>query len=388
MNEYLVETLEPGKYFSRQVFLDDRYILLSPETPFSEELKNRLNKWGYHHIYSQGQVTENAPQSGGSGGGDAEADAPLVAYDQGLKDNEHLKEARSFYTDLAGFVERVMTTYVTKEELSYREITDKIKGSIDFVKSHRKYVLNFPAMPEESRNYIVEHSTKTTILALAVGMHMKMPPHKLMELGTAGVLHEIGMIRLPSQLYMSNKQLTAQEKKAITAHTVLGFKILKSFQFPMSICLAVLECKENLDGSGYPRGLTGDRLSLYGKILNVTGAFAAMTSVRPFRPARDGHNALLELLQKRGTLYDEQVLRSLVANLSIYPIGSYVQLANGSRGIVVETNDENPRAPQVRVVMNSNAERYIEQPVVRTDDQEYRVVRALNEDEIKKIAAE
>lgn len=383
MNKYLVETLEPGVYFSRQVYLDERYILLSPETPFSEELKNRLDKWGYHHILSHGDTAESGPSTPSV---ESEDDAPpLVAYDQGMKEDEHLNEARQFYSDLSAFIEKTMSGYVSKDELSYREITERIKNSIDFVKSHRRHVLNFPAMPDTNRNYIVEHSTKTTILAMAVGVQMKFPPHKLIELGTAGVLHEIGMVRLPSQLYMSNKQLSPQEKKAITANTVLGFKILKAFSFPMTICLAVLECRENLDGSGYPRGLTGDRLSLYGKILSVTGAFAAMTSSRPFRPAKDGHNALLELLQQRGTLYDEHVLRALVANLSIYPIGSYVELANGYRGVVVETNDENPRAPQVRILTDSSGGRFTEQPVVRTDTQEYRVVRALNTQEINSI---
>lgn len=384
MNKYLVETLEPGKYFTSQVFLDERYILLSPETPFSEELKARLGKWGYHHIYSSGDVSSSPAASTEQ---DSGSETPVVSYDQGMKDDEHLNEAREFYQNLASFIERTMTNYVSNGELSHRELTERIKNSIDFVKSHRKYVLNFPAMPASKRNYLVEHSTKTTILSLAVGIQLKLPPHKLIELGTAAVLHEIGMIRLPPQIYMSEKQLSEQEKKAITAHTVLGFKILKSFSFPMTICLAVLECRENLDGSGYPRGLTGDKLSMYGKILNVAGSFAAMTSKRPFRPARDGHNALLELLQQRGTLYDEQVLRAMVANLSIYPIGSYVELANGYRGVVVETNDENPRAPQVRVIMGSSGERFPDQPVVRTDDQEYRVARALNEQEIESIAS-
>lgn len=385
MNKYLVETLETGKYFSRQVFLDEHYILLSPETPFSEELKKRLNKWGYHHVFSSGEVAASAPPGSG---GDGDGDAPLVSYQQELKDNEQLREARSFYLDLSNFVEQTMTNYVTKDDLSDRIVTEKIKDVVNFVKSHRKAVLNFPAMPETNGNHIVEHSTKTAVLAIAVGIQLKLPPHKLIELGTGGLLHEIGMIRLPSQLYMSNKQLTAQEKKAITAHTVLGFKILKSFSFPMTVCLAVLESKENLDGSGYPRGITGDRLSLYGKILNVTSAYAAMTSSRPYRPARDGHNALLELLQQRGTLYDEQVLRATVAILSIYPIGSYVQLANGYRGVVVETNDENPRAPYVRVLTAAGGEQYADQPLVRTEDQEYRVARALNEQEVRTVTQE
>ena len=77
-------------------------------------------------------------------------------------------------------------------------------------------------------------------------------------------------------------------------------------------------------------------------------------------------------------MYDETVLKALVGNLSIYPIGTNVQLANGTRGTVVDTNAQNPRAPLVRITAGPNGEVYAEQPVVDTAaDPEYRVVRAL-----------
>lgn len=373
MKKFPVSSLEAGHYFTGPVFLDEQYILLSPETQMTVELIDRLRRWSYETVLSDGEMVEKPIASGGDG-----AEAISLSVDQDVKESTLFKEAEAFYGELLSFVEKTFTNFVTRNELSERQIGDMIKRTIDMVRSHRRYILRLSEMKVKDKNYIVAHSSKTTIVSLAVAMTLRQPPHKLIELGTAALLHEIGMIRLPPQLYMSKQKLSPKERQAISAHTVLGFKILRQASFSMSVCLAVLECRENVDGSGYPRQLTGEKISLYAKIIMVAGSFAAMTSARPYREPLDGHTAILEMLQQRGKMYDETVLKALVGNLSIYPIGTNVQLANGTRGTVVDTNAQNPRAPLVRVVAGPNGELYAEQPVVDTAaDPEYRVTRAL-----------
>ena len=373
MKKYPVSALDPGHYFTKPVYLDERYILLTPETPLTEQIVARLQGWSYQTVASEGTPVEKpvavSPDSG-----------ILVAMsvDQDVKESTLFGEAESHYGELLGFVERVFTNFVTRNEISERQIGDMIKRTIDTVRSHRRYILRLSEMKVRDRNYIVAHSAKTAIIAIAIGATLRLPSHKLIELGTAALLHEIGMIRLPPQLYMSQKKLSDKERHAISAHTILGFKILRSASFAMSVCIAVLECRENIDGSGYPRRLTGERIGLYAKIIMVAGSFAAITSPRPYRGASDGHSAVLEMLKQRARMYDETVLKALIANLSIYPIGTNVQLANGTRGMVVDTNASNVRTPMVRVLAGPSGERYAEQPVVDTgSSHEYRVVRAL-----------
>jgi HD-GYP domain-containing protein (c-di-GMP phosphodiesterase class II) len=373
MKQFPVSTLEAGHYFSKPLFLDEKYILLSPEAQLTTELIDRLRQWSYETVYSDGEQVEKPIASGGDG-----AESIAVSVDRDVKESALFKEAEAFYAELLNFVERTFTGFVTRSELSERQIGDMVKQTINIVRSHRRYILRLSEMKVKEKNYIVTHSSKTAIVAIAVAMSLRQPPHKLIELGTAALLHEIGMIRLPPQLYMSAQQLSAKERQAISAHTVLGFKILRQASFPMSVCLAVLECRENVDGSGYPRRLTGEKISLYAKIIMVAGSFAAITSARPYRSPLDGHSAILDMLQQRNKMYDETVLKALIANLSIYPIGTHVQLANGTSGMVVDTNSQNARAPLVRITAGPNGEVYAEQPVVDTSvDQEYRVVRAL-----------
>ena len=382
MEQMLVHSLSPGKYFDKQVYLDDRYILLSPETPFSEQLQKRLLRWGFEYVLTDGQPVDTSSTAPGA---EAAEEAPLISVEEGAREGEILKEVQGSYTDALNFTEKLFTNFVTKSELPQRAVTDKIKEINDLVRNHRQHALRMKHLKNQDKNYVVEHSVKTTMLSLAIGNTVKLPHHKLVELGTASLLHEIGMIRLPPQLYMTDRKLTDQERKAITAHTLLGFKILKQYSYPLNVCLAVLECREYLNGGGYPRGLTGDKMSFYAKVISVTSSFAALVSDRPFRESRDEHASMLELLKGRDTLYDGTVLKALVANLSIYPLGSYVELNNGYRGMVVDTSTDSPRAPIVRLMRSPDGERYVDQPHVRTVDSDYGIARSLDTEEIKDI---
>lgn len=379
MKTFAVKDIEPGCFFTKPVFLDQKYMLLTPETQFDEALRQRLVDWKYDAVLSDGSIVSSPLVDDSNDDGVA-----TLSVDQDVKERALFKEAQDFFNEVLGFVERVFTHFMTKNEISERPVGEIVKRIIDMVRSHRRYLLRFSEMELKKKNYVVTHSSKTAVIAIIMGVTLKLPNHKLIELGTSALLHEIGMIRLPPHLYMSDRKLTPKERQQITAHTVLGFKTLKNASFPVSVCLGVLECRERHDGSGYPRKLTGDKISLYAKIIMVAGSFAAMTSERPFREALAGHTAILEMLQQSNKMYDEPVLKALVQNVSIYPIGTYVQLANGQRGMVVDTNMHNPRAPRVKVVAGPQGERYAEQPVVETGiETDQKVVRAITADSLR-----
>ena len=371
MKAYPVSDLEPGKYFTEPVYLDDTYLLLTPEVQIDPALIDRLKMWRFRTVRSSGVPVDTLTTTG------SDSEQVVLGVDQDVKETALLLEAKQFFARIQDFVEKTFTTFVTKQDLQERPISELIREMIEMLRSHRKYLLRLSVMDRRDKNYIVDHSSKTAVLALALGMTLKVPAHRLIELGTAALLHEIGMIRLPPQLYMSTSKLTDQERRAITAHPVLGFKHLRQFSFPTAVCLGVLECRENYDGSGYPQKLAGDRISLFARIIMVAGSYAAITSDRPFRPPVDGHAAILELLKHKARMYDEVVLRALLANLSIFPLGTYVELKNGNRGMVVDANGTNARCPFVRVLAGPGGERFAAQTVVDTSaSPEYAIVRS------------
>ncbi|AFG37978.1 HD-GYP domain-containing protein [Spirochaeta africana] len=384
MTKILVNTLRAGKYYNQPVYLDDKYILFSPETPLNDEVLNRLKRWSIDYIYSDGEPLDDR-HSGSHEEADDNGEQMITGLESEISDSSGSGDSQRFFVESLNFLERVFSIYVKQGSVSFSEVTDQVKKIIEQVNARRQYMLRITEFNADSHNYIVVHSVKATILAVAIGTTMRMPNHKLIELGTATLMHEIGMIKLPSQIYMSNKMLNQTEKKAITAHTVLGYKTLKQNSFPMSVCLGVLECRENVDGTGYPRGLTGDRISSYGKIINIASTYAALTSKRPFRGAFNGHSSIMDMLKRKGTMYDENALRVLILILSVYPLGTYVLLQNGCRGMVVETNEGNYRAPKVRILVGPNDSKQQDHMVVNTEASNYGIVRPLSNEEISKV---
>ena len=181
----------------------------------------------------------------------------------------------------------------------------------------------------------------------------------------AALLHDIGMLKIPSTLYLSEDKLSPQDRKTTMAHTILGYRILKNVSVSENVALAALEHQEKIDGSGYPKRLTGDMISTYARIVCVANSYDAIVSPRPFKERKDGHRALLALLKTDRAAYDQKILMALTYSVSLYPLGTYVVLNNNARGIVYRVNPKNPQEPIVKVTEKQNGERLKEPLLVR-----------------------
>ena len=370
MKEYLLSELKIGNYFSQATYLDENYILLSPEIPLSEQLMNRLLRWDYVRVYSDGSPSDSQIK------GTLEIEPEVVNLNVQLKEKAKLHSAAKNFRKILEFTDGIFEQFISKGKLSQNTITDKTKDFVEEVRNLRQYMLRYNEF-DSSVKAITLHSVKTTVIGIILGQELRLPTHKLIELGMACLLHEIGMLKLPGQLYMSDKLLGEQERKTISAHPILAFKILRALNFPMNVCLAVLESHENVDGSGYPQHLRAARISEYGKILPIISSYVAMTSERPFRKAMNGHLAIIELLKNRGTRYDPSLVNTLVKLLSIYPIGTFVKVKNGATGMVMETFRDKPKAPLVKLIRGPKGEAYKESPIISTDNEDYQIIAIL-----------
>jgi HD-GYP domain-containing protein (c-di-GMP phosphodiesterase class II) len=385
MNKIVTSQLSDGVYISRETFLDEKFILLSPEIAVDQALIDRLHRWSFDYLYTDGEIGDEPPAAGGSTVTTGD-DAPLAAIDQARRDAREMQEAHKLYEGILHFTEQLFGNYLQNGLLPISPIQSKVKEMIDLIRDRKRYILRIPELnPGSSTNYLVDHAVKTAFVGMATAGAMKLPPHRLIDIGTIAILHEIGMLRLPSQLYMSDQPLSPKEKKAISTAPVLGFKVLRQFNFPMQICLGVLECRENVDGSGYPRGLTGEKLSNYAKIINPASTFAAMASPRPYRPAIDGHTIMKTLLTGQNRHYEKDVLQGMVSIFSLFPYGTFVKLASGHRAIVIDVAPGKARAPQVRVLTDAKGTVATDQAVMDTDSETYAVTNVLTADEAARL---
>ncbi|HCC38051.1 MAG TPA: HD-GYP domain-containing protein [Treponema sp.] len=347
MNNFAIGEIPPGSFFTKPVYLDPQFILTAPETPFSQELAEILREWEFKEVFSEGEPREDyVPDDPQAAEGEVSPTNLAAA-----SDTDKIKRAEDFFNSFQKYARDLFTQVKIKDELDFNIVAGKVKSVCDFVREDRRFLMR--AMkntePPTDLDYMTSHAVRSTIISIIIGSYLKLPAHRLIELGVAALLHEIGMIKLPSQIYLSNRPLSPQERKVILTHPILSFNMLKSYNFPLVISLAALEHHERENGSGYPQKITGEKISLYAKIIAVACSYEALSTNRPHKEAKDGYTGMLELLKNEGKQYDDAAVRALVFSLSIYPIGLYVLLSTGKKGQVVDVNPENPRYPIVQI---------------------------------------
>ena len=152
--------------------------------------------------------------------------------------------------------------------------------------------------------YTTGHEARVAALATAMGVEMGLSVDELRLLSLAATVHDIGKIVVPAEFLSKPTRLSEAEFAVIQRHSEAGYDLLRPAALPASVMDAVLQHHERLDGSGYPQGLSGDAIGVFGRILAVADVAEAMSSDRPYRPALGVEPALAEIERGRGTLFD------------------------------------------------------------------------------------
>lgn len=298
-------------------------------------------------------------------------------------DNNQLNLVQTVYNEYVRYIFDIYTHYATHKELRLQEISNNVKELCVFINEHRRYMLRVQSpLKDDKRMYLINHAIKSTVLAITIAIQLRMPLAKQVELGVACILHEIGMLKLSPQVYMTNEKLSPAARNTIFTHPLLSYNILKEQGFPLSMCLGVLEHHEKENGVGYPRRLPGAKISIYAKIISVACSFDAITSNRAHREAQSSYDAMVELLRNDGGQYDQNIIKALLFAVSLYPIGAYVFLHNGKIGQVVDVNPLNPKLPILQLVGVKDAQG---EPVTVQVGQNVRIVRTLSRSEVEDL---
>ena len=410
MTTFQVAELTNGKRFSDRLILDKQFVVLDSNLSFSSALQSRLVEWGFKEVFCESNTAVEkkaaAPNMSEtveinldelneefetkSTALNATLKSVIAKVNQAIKftpDKNRMENVTEVYNEYIKYTQAVFTRYVTHTELRLDELSESVRLLIDFIKINKKYILRIQPATEHKldKNFLTNHCLRATIYSIIIALQINMPPAKITELGVAALVHEIGQIKLPPQLYLTDKPLLPQARNLLATHTVLGFNILKESEFPLAIQLGVLEHHERENGQGYPRHLPGNKISAYGKILAVACCYEAITAPRQYKEARTTYEATIEMLRNQNKQYDDVVIKALVSAVSLFPIGTYVYLANGKIAQVAESNPSDPRLPIVELLGEKNE---LGNPkTIMTDNDRAKIVRVLNRDELKGVLA-
>jgi putative nucleotidyltransferase with HDIG domain len=156
--------------------------------------------------------------------------------------------------------------------------------------------------------YTAGHQKRVAAISTAIAQKMGFDNDAVQALYMAGMVHDIGKMAVPSEILTKPSHLTELEMQMVQGHVESGYQILKDIPFPWPIAEMVRQHHERLDGSGYPRGLKGDEISLQARILAVADTIEAMATHRPYRPARGLSAAMNEIRAEAGIKLDARVV--------------------------------------------------------------------------------
>ena len=193
-----------------------------------------------------------------------------------------------------------------KSEHHLREAMTKLKKTLTGIIYATELII-------ETRDpYTAGHQRRVALLAKAIAETIKLSEQQIEGVYMVGMIHDVGKISIPAEILSMPRRLTPAEFNLIKNHPQAGYDILKDIEFPWPIADIIIQHHERIDGTGYPKGISGNKIMLEAKIIMVADVVEAMASHRPYRAAFGLERALGEIKQNKGILYDPVVVDACV----------------------------------------------------------------------------
>ena len=212
--------------------------------------------------------------------------------------------------------------------------------------------------------YTFEHSVSISILMMSFAKSLGFSKQIIHEVGIGGLLHDIGKTLTPNEILNKPGKLTEQEFMIMKKHVVDGSKILQKTQGLSQIAFNVAaQHHERYDGSGYPLGLQGDQISLYGQMAAVVDVYDALTADRCYHKGKEPSEVLKLLLKWAGGHFKPELVQKFIQTVGIYPPGSLVLLNNQHLATVTELK-HNMLKPEVEIFVNIEKRCYVPRKLI------------------------
>ncbi|RPH46352.1 MAG: HD-GYP domain-containing protein [Burkholderiales bacterium] len=277
-------------------------------------------------------------------------DIELETYEDSHSLEQELPRARSAF----GHSEDVLKTLVTDVKAGRVPQVSEVAGAVDDMVSSmidNPDALLWVGRLREEDVTTYNHGVKVALYLIALGRQLGFPKRELGQLGMIGMLADVGKIRLPRALLDKPGMLTNAEYGMIKEHVRLGLDALREAGgLPTEVELGIAQHHERLDGSGYPKGLKGNDISIFGRMAAIADSFAALITPRAYANPSAPQDALMNLYEWAGSSFHEPLVEQFVQAVGVFPVGSLVELSSGEVAIVVAHNRVRRLEPRVLVL--------------------------------------
>ena len=268
--------------------------------------------------------------------------------------------AEVVYDDLVAAAQDVFTAAETHSSPDGPSTVAAVRAALNEL-GCGDFLLSVTVRRRSGLNSLAERSTNVAILAMRVGMELDYDERRGSAVGLCGLMHDVGMLTI-SEKVLAAQHLNDRQVELLHRHPMESQKMIHTFGEAFHwIGKIVLQIHERQDGSGYPKGLRGEQIHEFARVIGLVDTYEAMAQPRADRKARVIYNALKEIINLRNSLFERRLIRALINIVSIFPLGSLVRLNNSEIGRVVGTSRTHPTRPSVDILMDPQGKR-LEEP--------------------------
>jgi HD-GYP domain-containing protein (c-di-GMP phosphodiesterase class II) len=290
-------------------------------------------------------------------------DVRLVKYEDETPIQEEMAHARIVVEKIDQLLKKLTSEIKEDGSIGLEEVLPTVQLLTDSVISNPSALMWLVRMRSDNVNAYT-HGLRVAVYMMTLGRHLGFPREQMIDLGFIGLLLDIGKLELPEPLLSKPEKLSRQELAIMRTHVKTGIKILNSTE-PLSdnVLMGISEHHERLDGSGYPMGLIGTEISIFGRISAIADSFSAMTSARPYDITRTSFDAMKELFKVAGPELHAPLVEEFVHAIGIFPVGSLIELSSGEVAIVLEHNRIRRLEPKVLILTQAD-KNILKKPVI------------------------
>jgi putative nucleotidyltransferase with HDIG domain len=323
-------------YGIRQVYIDTERGPDMPHAPTVHEVHRQLDD----HMQHLGRTLKRAPQ-------------PPVSVEK-----ERVK-AKQICREAGRIVHNILQDCRLGKQVELEQVEPVVSNIVDSIFRNPDAIVSLLRIKQADK-YTFQHSVAVGTLLISFCRALEIERKTIELVGLGGLLHDIGKMQVPNSILNKPGKLTESEFEIMKKHVRYGCLTLEKTPGMSSIALNVAaEHHECYDGSGYPRGLKSDEISLYGQMASVVDVYDALTSTRIYHVGIEPTEVLRKLLEWGDHHFKLTLVHQFIRTIGIYPVGTLVRLDSGYLAVVVEQHHENLLHPRVRAVFNSRSRSYM-----------------------------
>ncbi|NHQ85111.1 HD-GYP domain-containing protein [Iodobacter sp. HSC-16F04] len=275
----------------------------------------------------------------------------IIIYADSTPIKREIPHAQAVHRLASDVIEAAMEAISKDLQPRVEAINDVVSEMVDSIIRNPSALLWLSQL-KATDNYAYGHALDTAVYMLAFGRHLGYPQEDLHKLGFAGLMLDIGKMKLPENLLKHSGSYSPGEFSMMKTHVWHSLDILNQIkEVPLDVYDMVARHHERIDGSGYPAGLKGESIGLFSCMAGIVDCYTALTSDRNHAETKNNHSAL-QLLYKWSDKYFHQALVEQFAQcIGIFPVGTLVELSSGDIGIVAGQNRSRRLKPKVLLIL-------------------------------------